>query len=154
LEANARTYLTKLHRLDAGIQQCFTRVPESQRKLVTSHDAFNYFARRYGIRVVGAVIPSQTTEAQPSAGALAKLVALVRAQHVKAIFPESSINPKLAQSLAHQTGARADYTLYGDTLGPAGSPGATYLEMEQANANAMLEGFTAGRDHCRIAGSR
>ena len=87
-----------------------------------------------------------------SAGALAKLVALVRAQHVKAIFPESSINPKLVQALARQTGARADYTLYGDTLGPVGSPGATYLKMEQANANAMLEGFTAGRDHCRIAG--
>jgi ABC-type Zn uptake system ZnuABC Zn-binding protein ZnuA len=151
-ESRARVYLTTLRRLDAGIKRCFARVPASQRKLVTSHDAFNYFARRYDIDVVGAVIPSQTTQAQPSAGALARLVALVRAQHVKAIFPESSINPKLAQSLARQTGARSDYTLYGDTLGPAGSPGATYLTMERANANAMLEGFTGGREHCRIGG--
>jgi len=151
-DGNASAYLARLRTLDAGIAKCFGQVPAAQRKLVTSHDAFNYFAKRYDIDVVGAVIPSQTTQAQPSAGALAKLVKLVRDEHVKAIFPESSINPKLADSLAKETGARADYTLYGDTLGPAGSPGDTYLRMEQANANAMLEGFTGGKDHCTIAG--
>jgi ABC-type Zn uptake system ZnuABC Zn-binding protein ZnuA len=102
--------------------------------------------------VVGAVIPSQTTQAQPSAKSIAQLVALVRREHVEAVFPESSINPKLAQALARQTGARSDLTLYGDTLGPRGTDGDTYLKMEQANANAMVEGFTGGRDHCRIAG--
>jgi ABC-type Zn uptake system ZnuABC Zn-binding protein ZnuA/ABC-type Mn2+/Zn2+ transport system permease subunit len=152
IAANANAYLAKLRALDAGIQKCFSEIPASQRKLVTSHDAFNYFAKRYDIDVVGAVIPSQTTQAQPSAGALAKLVKLVRDEHVKAIFPESSINPKLAQALAKETGAQADYTLYGDTLGPKGSSGATYLQMEQANANAMLEGFTGGSDHCTISG--
>jgi ABC-type Zn uptake system ZnuABC Zn-binding protein ZnuA len=152
IEANASAYLVKLKSLDAGIERCFSRVPPTERKLVTSHDAFNYFAERYGIDVVGAVIPSQTTQAQPSAGALSKLVTLVREEHVKAIFPETSINPKLARTLAEETGARANYTLYGDTLGPAGSDGATYLQMERANANAMLEGFTGGKDHCTIAG--
>ena len=115
-----------------------------ERKLVTSHDAFGYFARRYGITVVGAVIPSQSTQAQPSAGQIAELAALVRREHVKAVFPESSMNPKLAEAIAAQTGARADYTLYGDTLGPAGSNGDTYLQMERANADAMVEGFTGG----------
>jgi zinc/manganese transport system substrate-binding protein len=152
IDANAAAYLAKVKTLDAGIERCFAVLPMHQRKLVTSHDAFNYFAKRYDIDVVGAVIPSQTTQAQPSARSVADLVALVRREHVKAIFPESSINPRLARVLAKQTGATADLTLYGDTLGPRGSDGDTYLKMEQANANAMLEGFTAGRDHCTITG--
>jgi zinc/manganese transport system substrate-binding protein len=149
---NASRYLAKLEHLDAGIRACFAAVPASQRKLVTDHDAFNYFARRYGIRVIGAVIPSQTTQAQASAGDVARLSALIRDERVKAVFPESSINPKLAQAIARQTGASSNYTLYGDTLGPTGSRGATYLAMEQANADQMTRGFTGGRRGCRIAG--
>ncbi len=94
------------------------------------------------------MIPSQTTQAQPSAGETAKLIALIKREHVKAVFPESSINPKLAQAIAHETGASAHYTLYGDTLGPRGSAGATYLSMERANADAMVRGFTGGRIGC------
>jgi ABC-type Zn uptake system ZnuABC Zn-binding protein ZnuA len=150
IEQRANAYLGQVRKLDAGIEACFAAIPAGQRKLVTSHDAFNYFAQRYGIDVVGAVIPSQTTQAQPSAADVAKLVQLVRDEHVRAIFPESSINPKLAQSLARQTGATADSTLYGDTLGPEGSDGDTYLKMEAANANAMVEGFTAGRRNCQL----
>jgi ABC-type Zn uptake system ZnuABC Zn-binding protein ZnuA/ABC-type Mn2+/Zn2+ transport system permease subunit len=145
-------YLAKLGRLDAGIAECMAAVPVADRKLVTDHDAFGYFARRYGIAVVGAVIPSQTTQAQPSAGSLADLARLIRREKVSAVFPESSINPKLAEAIARQTGASANYTLYGDTLGPAGSDGATYLGMELHNADAMVRGFTGGRRGCRIAG--
>jgi ABC-type Zn uptake system ZnuABC Zn-binding protein ZnuA len=152
IDAGAEAYLTKLKTLDAGIATCMDAVPAAQRKLVTDHDAFGYFAKRYGIDVVGAVIPSQTTQAQPSAGDLAKLTATIKREHVKAIFPESSINPKLAKAIAHETGATADHTLYGDTLGPAGSPGATYLSMEAANADAMVRGFTGGARGCAIAG--
>jgi zinc/manganese transport system substrate-binding protein len=149
---NARAYLGKLRRLDAGIAACMRRVPAAQRKLVTDHDAFGYFARRYGIAVIGAVIPSQTTQAQPSAGDVAQLVDTIRREHVHAVFPESSLNPKLAHAIAKETGASADYTLYGDTLGPAGSDGATYLGMERHNADAMVRGFTAGRQGCTIMG--
>jgi len=152
IDAGAERYLAELGTLDAGIARCFAAVPAPQRKLVTDHDAFNYFAHRYGIDVVGAVIPSQTTQAQPSAGDLAKLTALIERERVKAIFPESSINPKLAKAIARETGATAGSTLYGDTLGPAGSRGATYLAMEAANADAMLRGFTGGAQGCRIAG--
>ncbi|HEX4364423.1 MAG TPA: zinc ABC transporter substrate-binding protein [Solirubrobacteraceae bacterium] len=151
-DRRARAYLAKLRALNRGLHACFARVPRAQRKLVTDHDAFNYFAHRYGIKVVGAVIPSQTTQAQASAGDVAQLSALIEREHVKAVFPESSINPKLARALAEQTGASASYTLYGDTLGPAGSSGATYLTMEQANADEMLRGFTAGKDGCRVPG--
>jgi zinc/manganese transport system substrate-binding protein len=149
---NAARYLARLRALDAGIARCFATVPAARRKLVTDHDAFNYFAKRYGIVVIGAVIPSQTTQAQASAGAVSKLASLIRKEGVKAVFPESSINPKLAQALARETGARSNFTLDGDTLGPAGSSGATYLSMEQHNADAMVRGFTGGARGCRIAG--
>ncbi len=127
-------------------------MPAAQRKLVSDHDAFGYFAGRYGIEVIGAVIPSQTTAAQSSAGEIAELVKLVRREGVRAVFPESSLSQKLAQQIARETGARADYTLYGDTLGPGDSSGATYLAMEHANADAMTRGFTSGARGCEIAG--
>jgi zinc/manganese transport system substrate-binding protein len=146
---NARSYLAQLRELDAGIARCMAAVPPARRKLVTDHDAFGYFARRYGIDVVGAVVPSQTTQAQPSAKDLSALAALIEREHVAAIFPESSLSAKVAEAIADQTGASAGYSLYGDTLGPAGSGGATYLTMEAANANAMVRGFTGGRRGCR-----
>jgi ABC-type Zn uptake system ZnuABC Zn-binding protein ZnuA len=83
---------------------------------------------------------------------LQRLAAQVRREHVSAVFPESSLNPKLSRALARETGARSDYVLYGDTLGPAGSRGATYLGMEAANADAMVRGFTGGARGCAIAG--
>ncbi|MGZ4131292.1 MAG: metal ABC transporter solute-binding protein, Zn/Mn family, partial [Actinomycetota bacterium] len=83
---------------------------------------------------------------------LQALVDVIRKEHVKAVFPESSLSPKLAQAIANETGASSEYTLYGDTLGPAGSIGATYLMMEAANADEMVKGFTGGTDSCSIAG--
>jgi ABC-type Zn uptake system ZnuABC Zn-binding protein ZnuA/ABC-type Mn2+/Zn2+ transport system permease subunit len=146
---NAEAYLLRLRRLDAGIARCMDSVPPSRRKLVTDHDAFGYFAARYGIEVVGTVIPSQTTQAQPSAKDLSALAGLIEREGVEAIFPESSLSPKVAEAIAGQTGASAEYSLYGDTLGPAGSDGATYLQMEAANADSMVRGFTGGRRGCK-----
>jgi zinc/manganese transport system substrate-binding protein len=151
-EANAAAYEAKLKTLDAGIARCFDSVPTADRKLVTDHDAFPYFASRYGIDVVGAVIPSQTTQAQPNAQDLSDLADLVRKEGVRAIFPESSLSPKLAETIAAQTGASSNYTLYGDTLGPADSSGDTYLHMEEANADQMVKGFTDGHVGCQING--
>jgi ABC-type Zn uptake system ZnuABC Zn-binding protein ZnuA len=148
---NARAYVTRLGTLNSKIIGCLGTIPEPRRRLVTDHDAFDYFARRYDIKAVGAVIPSQTTQAQPSAGATARLIRLIRHEHVPAIFPESSLNPALAKTIARETGASSDYTLYGDTLGPKGSSGATYLTMEAANAEAMAAGFTGGQFRCNIS---
>lgn len=147
---NTSAYLERLRRLDAGIARCIDTVPRSARKLVTDHDAFGYFARRYGVDVIGAVIPSQTTQAQPSAKDVSELIGLIERENVKAVFPESSLSAKVADAIARQTGASADYTLYGDTLGPADSSGATYLDMEAANADAMVRGFTDGRHGCAL----
>jgi ABC-type Zn uptake system ZnuABC Zn-binding protein ZnuA/ABC-type Mn2+/Zn2+ transport system permease subunit len=151
-ERNARAYLARLRALDRGIARCVDQVPRAARRLVTDHDAFGYFARRYGIDVVGAVIPSQTTLAQPSAGDVARLTRLIERERVRAIFPEHSINAGLAHAIARQTGATSDRALYGDTLGPRGSGGATYLQMERANADAVVRGLTGGARGCRIAG--
>lgn len=148
-ERNAEAYLAELRALDAEIARCMDSLPVSRRKLVTDHDAFGYFAARYGIDVVGAVIPSQTTRAQPSAKDLADLGDLIERENVAAIFPESSLSADVAEAIAAQTGASAEYTLYGDTLGPAGSSGATYLAMEAANADAMMRGFSGGKRGCR-----
>ena len=152
-DKNADAYVGKIEQLDKGIQACMDQVPEDQRKLVTDHDAFNYFANRYGIKVVGTVIPSQSTEAQPSASETADLISLIKSENVKAIFPESSINPNLAQTIARETGASSDYTLYGDSLGPQGSDADTYLKMEAANADQMVRGFTGGQETCSISTS-
>jgi ABC-type Zn uptake system ZnuABC Zn-binding protein ZnuA len=148
----AAAYVARLRSLDRGIVACLAKVSPAERKLVTDHDAFGYFARRYGITIVGAVIPSQTTQGQPSAGETASLIALIRREHVHAVFPESSANSRLAETIARETGASAGYMLYGDTLGPSNSDGATYLRMERANADAMVRGFTGGRERCRIGG--
>jgi zinc/manganese transport system substrate-binding protein len=150
-ERNADTYKAEMSKLDARIRACMDKVPPEERKLVTDHDAFGYFAHRYGITVVGAVIPSQSTQAQPSAKEVSDLIELIENENVKAVFPESSLSPKLAETIAHETGASADHTLYGDTLGPRGTDGDTYLKMEAANATAMVEGFTGGRKSCNLS---
>jgi ABC-type Zn uptake system ZnuABC Zn-binding protein ZnuA len=138
--------------LDEGIARCIAAIPAADRKLVTDHDAFGYFANRYGLEVVGAVIPALTTEAQPSAGELADLTELIRRESVPAVFPESSVPDDLADAIAADSGASADQELYGDTLGPEGSRGATYLGMEEANADAIVRGLTGGRRGCQIPG--
>jgi ABC-type Zn uptake system ZnuABC Zn-binding protein ZnuA len=150
-ERNANAYVARLKALDAGIAECVDSVPAGQRKLVTDHDAFGYFANRYGLEVVGAVIPSQTTQAQPSAKDLSELADTIERENVKAVFPESSLSPEVAEAIARQTGASADYTLYGDTLGPEDSDGATYLEMEEANADSVVRGLTGGHRGCALS---
>jgi zinc/manganese transport system substrate-binding protein len=148
--ANAQAYTARIRALETATTRCLAQVPAAQRKLVTDHDALGYFAHRYGIDVIGAVIPSQTTQAQASAGDVAALVKLIDQQDVKAIFPESSVNQKLAQAISDQTGATIGEGLYGDTLGPADSDGATYLASEAHNAAAMVSGFSGGTATCRI----
>jgi ABC-type Zn uptake system ZnuABC Zn-binding protein ZnuA/ABC-type Mn2+/Zn2+ transport system permease subunit len=146
----ARAYLARLHALERGVARCMASVPAAQRVLVTDHDAFGAFAARYGVRVVGAVIPARTTQAQPSAGELSRLAALIAREHVRAVFPETSVSPRLATAIARQTGAASRWSLYGDALGPAGSDGATYVQSEIHNADAMVRGFTGGARGCRI----
>jgi ABC-type Zn uptake system ZnuABC Zn-binding protein ZnuA len=139
--ANARGYVTEMRAMDAANKRLIATVPRGERKLVTNHDAFGYFAAHYGITVVGSVLPSLATVAQPSAEDVANLIGKIRAEHVRAIFTESSLNPALEQQIASEAGVKVDANLYGDTLGPSGSPGATYIGMERWNMRAMVAGF-------------
>ena len=148
VERTQARYVRALHRLNADVAACISTVPRTQRKLVTDHDALGYYAARYDIQVVGAAVPARTTVAQPSAGELADLVDTIEREDVQAVFPESSVNSKVAETLARETGATARYELYGDTLGPAGSSGDTYLKMEKANTDAVVRGFTGGQHGC------
>lgn len=147
--ADADAYVERVRALDRNVAACIDEIPPARRKLVTTHDALGYYADRYGIEVVGALIPSLSTAAQPSAGDIRELVDQIREQDVKAIFPESSIDPKLERAVARETGATVGRALWADTLGPAGSDGATYIQSIQSNTAALVEGLTAGTTHCR-----
>jgi ABC-type Zn uptake system ZnuABC Zn-binding protein ZnuA len=127
-------------------------VPRAQRKLVTTHDALGYYARRYGLEVIGAVIPSLSTKGQPSAGETADLVKEIKHTNVRAIFAESSINTKVEQAIARETGARVVQPLWADTLGPPGSEGATYVESLAANTRGLVDGLTGGKVSCTAEG--
>jgi zinc/manganese transport system substrate-binding protein len=149
-ERRAAAYTRRLRALDAQIADCIGRVPAAKRKLVTTHDALGYFARRYGVEVVGAVIPSLSTQAQPSARDVNELVDQIRAEGVEAIFPEAAVSQKLEQAISREAGAEVGGELYADTLGPQDSDGATYLGAMRANARALAEGMSGGAVTCRF----
>jgi ABC-type Zn uptake system ZnuABC Zn-binding protein ZnuA len=146
---NAIAYTRRLERLDRQVAACIGKVPEAQRTLVTTHDSLGFYARRYGIRVVGAVIPSRSTAAQPSAGEISELVDTIRREDVKAIFAESSIKPDVEEAIARESGARIGRALWADTLGPEGSDGATYIDSIASNTAALVDGFSGGAIACR-----
>jgi ABC-type Zn uptake system ZnuABC Zn-binding protein ZnuA len=139
-EQNYTAYAAELDALDTKIQSRIDALPADQRKLVTNHDAFGYYVARYGLQFVGSIIPSFDTSAELSAKDLTDLVTTIKATGVKAIFSESSLPPKTADTIGREAGVKVvegEMALYGDTLGPAGSDGATYLQMEEHNTTTI-----------------
>jgi ABC-type Zn uptake system ZnuABC Zn-binding protein ZnuA len=149
---NARAYARRLRRMDRSIAACVSRVPAAKRKLVTTHDAFGRYARRYDIDVVGALIPSLSTQAQPSGRDVQRLVDQIRAEHVEAIFPETKLNPRLERAVSSEAGVRVGSGLWADTLGPPGSPAGTYLGALAVNTARLVQGMSGGRVRCRPVG--
>jgi zinc/manganese transport system substrate-binding protein len=149
-ERRAAAYIRRLRALDAAIERCIERVPPAKRKLVTTHDALGYFADRYGLEVIGAVIPSLSTQAQPSARDVDELVDQIRDEGVEAIFPEAAVSQKLERAISREAGAEVGGELYADTLGPEGSAGATYIGATRSNANALAEGMSGGSVRCGL----
>lgn len=134
-------YAKKLEDLDKANEKAFASIPAAKRQLVTDHDAFGYYADRYGIRIVGSVIPTMDTSAALSAKQLADLVAKIKATGTPAIFTESSLPPKTADAVARQAGVKViggPDALYGDSLGPVGTAGGTYLGAEQHNTATIV----------------
>jgi zinc/manganese transport system substrate-binding protein/manganese/iron transport system substrate-binding protein len=137
----AGAYNARVRRLDTAVETCIGTIPPRGRKLVTTHDSLGYYADRYGLQIVGTVIPSLSTEAQPSAGDTAELIDTIRDAGVKTIFAESSVSPKVEEAIAREAGARVGDELWADSLGPAGSSGDTYLHSIAANTRAIVDGL-------------
>jgi ABC-type Zn uptake system ZnuABC Zn-binding protein ZnuA len=140
-QANAAAYSEQLGQLDQWISQQIQTIPPDQRKLVTNHDAFMYYVNRYGLTFVGSVIPSLSTEAEPSAAETQQLVQRIADQHVRAIYTENTINPRLEQQIAQLAGVKVYSSLYGDALGAPGSPGGTYIDAMRFNTQQFVDGL-------------
>ena len=135
-QANAAAYGTQLDALDAELKAKVETIPVANRRLVTFHDAFPYFARHFGFELIGVVVANVGQE--PNAAELAALVQKVRAAGVKAVFSEAQFNPKLAQTLADEAGIKTVVTtLYNDALGPA--PADSYPGMMRWNVDKIVE---------------
>lgn len=138
-EAAGAAYEQTLRETKAEVQAIIDEIPPDQRKMVTNHDAFGYFARAFGLEIVGAVIPSTSTEAEASAQQTAELLELIERENVRAIFAESSVNASLAESLANDAGIAIVDDLYGDSLGEEGSGADTVHGMLLANARTIAD---------------
>jgi ABC-type Zn uptake system ZnuABC Zn-binding protein ZnuA/ABC-type Mn2+/Zn2+ transport system permease subunit len=139
--ARARAYKAKLDAMEREIRTMLATVPRERRKLVTSHDAFGHFARAYGIEVVGSVLPTVSTDTEPSGEQVRKLVEDIERAGVDTIFTEHAVDAKLERQVAEEAGARVSTSLYADTLGEPGTPEATLIGAELHNARAMVEAW-------------
>jgi ABC-type Zn uptake system ZnuABC Zn-binding protein ZnuA len=113
--ANAKAYDARLATLDGWVRDRIATIPQPQRRLVSFHDAFPYYAEAYGLTIVGVVVPAPGQD--PSAGEIAQLVQAIREAHVKAVFSEVQFSPQLAQAVAKEAGAIVVSDLYDDTVG-------------------------------------
>ena len=129
----ATNYISELEELDTFIKSQIDTIPEDNRKIVTNHDAFGYYINAYGLQFVGSVIPSLSTEDQPTPSETSELIERIKTENVKAIFTEVTLNPKLAQQIANEAGIMVISTLFGDTLGREGTEGDTYIKMMKSN---------------------
>ena len=137
-QTNAEAYILELRELDAWIRQQVEQVPANQRKLVTDHAVFGYFAKAYGFKQVGLVVPALSTNAAPSAKELAELVDLIRTQKIPAIFVGTTVNPTLSEQVASDTGAKLVFVHTG-SLDQSGGEVDSYLEFMRSNVSAIVE---------------
>jgi zinc/manganese transport system substrate-binding protein len=147
-EENAAAYISAIQRADRGVAGCMRFLPDSARKLVTSHDSLGYLADRYDIEVVGAAVPALSTQAQPSSGETADLVELIKQENVSAVFGESGLSGDLENAIADEADVAVGGDLYADALGEEGTAGDTYLGALQANASTLVEGLSDGARRC------
>jgi ABC-type Zn uptake system ZnuABC Zn-binding protein ZnuA len=137
-DANAAAYIAQLKQLDAEIVQQTQTIPAARRKLITNHDTFGYFAKRYDFEIVGAVFEGVSTEQEPSAQQIAALVSRIKNDGVPAIFTENTVNPRLAEQIAGEVGVNVVTSLYTDALGEPGSDGDTYIKMMRYDTQQIV----------------
>lgn len=141
-QANAARYTGQLDEMDAYVRTQAAKIPADRRKLVTDHEALGYFAARYGFQIVGTVTPGISTAAEPSAADLAGLIGKIKAEKVPAVFIGVTANPKMADMVAKDTGARV-LPLYSESLGTPGSGADTYLGLMRTDIDAIVSGLAA-----------
>ena len=138
--AAAAAYVAELKQLDDDLHTQFAAIPATQRKLVTDHDNLGYLADAYGFTVLGAVIPSLSTMAAPSAQEMAALQDQIKVEGASVILIGNTVNASTAQQLAQDTGAQV-VAVYTDSLSDAAGPAATYIAMMRYNAAAIVAAF-------------
>ena len=136
----AEAYDLKLVTLDQDIRSRLEDVPAERRKVITSHDAFQYFGRAYGIGFHAPV--GLSTEDEPSAGEVAALIRQMRDEGIRTLFVDNITDARLVQQLAREAEAVIGGTLYSDSLSGADGPASTYLDMFRHNANEIVKAFT------------
>jgi len=133
--ANASAYLAKLDALDQEIRSTLASIPADRRRIITSHDAFGYFADAYGVAFLAP--EGLSNGAEPSARAVARIIGQIESAKIGALFLENVVDPRLLRQIARETGARIGGTLYSDALtGPDGAA-PTYLDMMRHNARTL-----------------
>jgi zinc/manganese transport system substrate-binding protein len=138
LRSTTEAYVAELEALDAEVEGLLADIADEDRVLVTNHEVFGYFADRYDFEVLGAVIPTGTTDGG-SAADLARLASVVRDAGVPAIFADTSSPDRLAQTLAAEVGDVEVVELFSESLGPEGSGGETYVDMVRTNAQRIAD---------------
>jgi zinc/manganese transport system substrate-binding protein len=131
----AEAYLAQLEALDAEAQQALKQIPESRRKVISTHDAFGYFAARYGIQFIAPI--GVSTESEPSARDIAAIIKQVKAAHIPAVFLERIGDPRLMRRISAETGAKIGGTLYSDSLTDEKGDAPTYIDMVRHNITTL-----------------
>jgi zinc/manganese transport system substrate-binding protein len=132
---NAAAYTAQLKALDADIKAAWAGTPVAQRKVITSHDAFGYYAKAYGVKFLSP--QGVSTESEASAKGVAQLVRQIKKENIKALFVESISDPRLIAQIGRETGAKPAGELFSDSLSDTQGPAATYLAMMRANTLSL-----------------
>ena len=133
--ANAENYLGKLDALEADVKREIAKIPPGRRQIITTHDAFAYFGTAYSFRFIAP--EGVSTETEASARDVAKIIRQIKAQKIPAVFLESVTDPRLARSIAAESGATVGGTLYSDALSPPDGPASTYIDMIRNNIREL-----------------
>ena len=136
-QSRAATYLVKLEELESWVRQAFQKVPLVRRKVITAHDAFQYFGQAYGINFLAPV--GVSTEAEPSAHDVAKLIEQIKRESIKAVFVENIANPRLINQIAAETQVDISGVLYSDALSEASEPASNYIAMMKHNVMTLAK---------------
>jgi len=138
--ANAEQFKRDIKTLDADVRESFASIPEAQRKVVTTHDAFAYFGRAYRLMFIAPV--GINTDAEPSAADIGRIIKQIRREKIPAVFMESISDPRLLEQIRRESGARIGGTLYSDSLSAVDGPAPTYLNMMRHNAKTLAEALS------------